>query len=253
MGLFLVDQTADFSASPVAHAGLYTTITGNLQALHEIRRNAAKTVNNSVPGKLDGSVVGAPVFSAGSANVDASNFLTVNSLPVSGGLTTAIIVKNKNLGAASDHIIGSIPGTSATQGACWWTMWNRRIQFSAYDYARPAALPLAGSGSGAVFIDTIAADDGNFELYFGILEDNVGLRLYRPKTGVTSATAKVGRDFAFDNAVAFKTSPNAVLPVPGPHDLSMFAHWSSVLTPAQMNTFYAEMKKQFAAIGLTVQ
>lgn len=249
MGLLLVDQSADFSAVAVGHAGLYTSLTTGLQALHETRRNNAKTISNSAPGKEDAAVQGVIPYTAVSAQVTSPNSVLFSNKPASGGLTIAIIVKNKNGGVIQDNIVGMIPGASATQGAVYFLMWNRRIQFAAYDYPRPTVLPLAGQASGSVAIDTIAGDDGNFELYFGILEDNVGLRLYRPKTDVTVSTAKVGRNFDFDGPVNFRTSPNAVTPLPGPQDLAMFAHWSVVLTPTQMKTFYAEMKAQYAALG----
>lgn len=250
MGILLRDKNADFSSNSVGHAGLYTSVTGNLKALHELRRSAAKTVKNSAPGMPDGSTFGSPTYAANSINTTNANGVIMGSKPANGGLTVATLVKIKTGGGINDTIVGiDALGGSVSVGSLYFTLYNRRLTFSAYSYPAGAVPPLTGYDSKSSYQDFSAASDGLYEMFFGVLENGVSLRLYHPKTGTLTTTSAVGRDFCFDNPKNIQTHPFSGTTA---QDQALFAHWSSVLTPTQMNTFYAEMKAQYALLGLTI-
>ena len=250
MGILLRDKNADFSSNLVGHAGLYTSVTGNLKALHELRRSAAKVVKNSAPGMPDGSTFGSPTYAATNITTTNANGVAFNTKPANGGLTVATLVKMKNGGATSDTVVGiTALGSGATAGSLWFHLYNRRIQFNAYSYAAGSVPPLTGYDTKAAYQDFTAASDGLYEMFFGVLENGVSLRLYHPKTGTLTTASATGRDFCFDNPPSVQTHPWSGTTA---QDQALFAHWSSVLTPTQMNTFYAEMKAQYALLGLTI-
>jgi hypothetical protein len=248
MGLLLVDKSADFSGSAIGDAGLYTSITTGLTALHETRRIARKACNNAVANQPNGTVLGNPTLSAGYGTFDLADSIKFGTKPASGGLTLAIVYQNYNR-ATQDPIVGSTPGTSSTQGFVQFKLLNRRLTFEAYDYPYPATYPLSGFADVSCFIDMAAGDDGNYELFFGVLEDNVSLRLYRPKTKTLATTARVGRAFAFDGPVNFQLCPTTV---GGTINIAAFGQWQAVLSTANMDTIYGELQAQAANYGLTI-
>lgn len=250
MGILLVSKNSDFSANPVGHAGLYTSITDGLQSLFETRRSASKATNNSAPGGASGSVIGAPTFSAASTNVGPANTVLFGSKPTSGGLSMAVIVKMKNGGVANDGVAGvSLSGAAATNGSVLFSLYNRQLSFQGYSYAAGSVPPLSGYTALVARQNFLADSDGVFELFFGVLENNVSVRLYHPKTTTLTTNPAVGRDFAFNAPPLFST---AAQNTGYTQDVAMFAHWSGVKTPAEMNTFYSEMQSQYAKLGLVI-
>lgn len=250
MGILLYDKNADYSATSVGNAGLYTSVTGNLKALHELRRNASKTINNSAPGMLSGSVFGTPTYAATNITTTNANGVIFNSKPANGGLTVAIVVKMKTGGAITDSVVGiNNLGAAATVGSLWFYLFNRRIAFNAYSYPAGSVSPLSGYNTISAYQDFTAPSDGLYEMFFGVLENGISLRFYHPKTSTLTTTSATGRDFCFDAPANIQTNPLAGTTA---HDQSMFAHWSAVLTPTQMNTFYAEIRDQYALLGLTI-
>lgn len=248
MGILIVDQAADFSAAPVGHAGLYTSLSTGLLALHEIRRSNSKAINNAATVQANGSVIGAPTWSAASGAITQANSVLFGTRPQSGGMTFASIFKIKN-GGGNLPIFGSSPGTSVTQGLVEMQHYNRRITFHAYSYAAPGTPPLASQTDITAFKDLTVTEDGTYELFFGVLEDAVSLRLRRAKDAST-VTTTTARYFSFDNPKPFRTMIETG--TAETQDISMFGAWSRVLTPAEMITFYAEMQQQFALLGLTI-
>lgn len=250
MGLLLVDKTADYSANSIGHAGLYTSVTGSLEALHELRRSASKAINNPVPGKSGAGVFGSPVFSAASVQTDPSKGVMFGSKPANGGLTVATIVKVKTGGSTSSTVVGTpATGNGPSTGALWFYNYNQRVAFQAYSYPSGAVPPLSGYDTKSAFQDFLAGSLGAFELFFGVLENGVSLRLYHPKTGTLVTSSATGRDFCFDASPRFQTHPwNGT----EQQDQAMFAHWSRVLTPTEMNTFYNEMQTQYSRLNLII-
>lgn len=251
MGIMLYDKNADYSANGVGHAGLYTSVTSGLQALHELRRNGSKALNNAAPGKPNGSAFGSPTYLATSVTTTNANGVIFGSKPANGGLTVATLVKMKNGGVLTDSVVGlnALGASSIAAGSLWFYLYNRRIAFNAYSYALGAVPPLTGHTEIGAFQDFTAGSDGLYELFFGVLENNVSLRLYHPKTGTLTSTSATGRDFCFDNPKNIQTHPFSGTTA---QDQAMFAHWSRVISPTEMNTFYTEIKEQYALLGLTI-
>lgn len=247
-GILLVSKIADFSANPVNHAGLYTTVTSGLQSLHETRRNASKAIHNSAPGKAPGSIIGAPTFSATSASVTPANSVVFGSAPVSGGLTVAVAFKQRN-GGSSETVFGFIPGSSTTRGGCYLNHYNRRLSLEGYTYPAGTVAPLSGYAQASCFLDMDASYDNAYELFFIQLENNVNDRIVHQKSAAVGSASAVGKDFCFDNAAPFRTCYQTATLA---HDVALFGHWSRVLTSIERATFYAEMQAQFLALGLTL-
>lgn len=248
MGLLLVANNADYSTSPVGHVGLGTTITSGLQSLFELRRSASKSSYNSVLGGAPGTVIGSPTFNTTSDNVTPANYVLFPSKPVNGGLTFAFVVKMKTGGTINDNIVTSNVPLSVVNGAAWSYLYNRRVAVVGYSYASNTP-PLTGYTALTAFLDYAAASDGTYEMFFGVLEDTVSVRIYNAKAGLTNAASATGRYFGFDTPARFRTTGDSG---GGAHDESMFAHWNRVLSVAEMDTFYAEMKAQFGAVGLSI-
>jgi hypothetical protein len=251
MGMLLIDKAADYSARAIGHAGLYTSVSTGLESLHELRRSASKAINNAAPNKAQGAVIGAPTFSPASMNMTFANAVRLGSRPANGGLTVATIVKMKTGGATNDGVVGTPVDAVTSVGAAWITLYNRRLSFSAYSYAAGSTPPLSGYTIVAAYLDFTAPSDGLYEMFFGVLENGVSIRVYHPKSGnlFTTATA---RDFAFDSPALFQTCTTPVTPGTTAQDEAMFGHWSRVLTPTEMNTVYGEMQLQFARLSLAI-
>lgn len=243
MGLVIVAKNADFSANPVGHAGLYTTITDALESLFESRRSAGKSIHNSAPEKLDGSVTGSPTFSATSAICDISNKIVYPSKP-SGDHTIAIVMKTQNGGANSNSPAGAMGAALATTGGSYFAHYNWRVDIKALSYAS-ATPPLSSGTTITASITTDAA--ARYELFLATVVSGVGLKLYQPRTGASAFTASA-RYFAQDNPQNFRMVPGGA----ASFENLLFAHWSKVLSAGEIDTFYAEMKEQFARIGVAI-
>lgn len=243
MGLVIVAKNADFSANPVGHVGLYTTITDALESLFESRRSAGKSIHNSAPDKPDASVTGAPTFSATSAVCDISNKIVYPSKP-SGDHTIAIVMKTQNGGTNANSPAGAMGAALATTGGSYFAHYNWRMEIKAMSYAS-AATPLSGATTITAGITTDAS--ARHELFIATVKSGVGVSLYQPRTAAAATTATT-RLFAQNIPQSFRTVPGGSASF---EDL-MFAHWSKVLSAGEIDTFYAEMKEQFARIGVAI-
>lgn len=249
MGVMIVANTSDFSANPVGHVGLTTSVSAGLQSLFELRKTASKATNNSAPSRIKGSVVGTPGYYPDHLTVSPANSVLFPSKPANGGLTIATVVKSKLGGSTSDHVVGSDITGSAVNGSVTIHHYNRRTQLTPYHYAMQSS-PLSGYAQLGAYLDLAAGLDGTYQLFVGVLEDEVSARLYHPKSGAVHVKpVAAGRFFSFDAPAAFRT---ASAPSGGSHDVGLFAHWNRPLTLAEINTFYAEMVTQFAALGVTL-
>lgn len=251
MGLLITDKTADFSANPVGHAGLTTSVTSGLKALFETRRSTSKATNNSAPNMPNGWLTGTPpTFSATEAAVVSASGIAL-STPASGGLTIMVVAKMVSTGStATDYVAGSIAGTSTTQGCAAIAVGGRSAKLAVYTYTSNTP-PLAGFASLNVSQSFLAGDDNTYQMLFGVLEDAVSARLYRPQTGTMVVQATPTGYFGFDKPAMFTTTPYATAPGAA-ESIAMFGHWSRPLLQAEMNTIYAEMKAQAAGYGLTI-
>ena len=246
MGTLFTDKAADYSAISVGHAGLYTSVTSGLLALFETRRSASKAINNSAPGGAEGSIIGSPTF--GATNMQASfgageTFLTKPS----GSHTIALVVVTKNGGSSSDIAVGSFSASAVTTGATYFTMYNQRLTLASTSYATGAAPPLSGNSNINAYIDFTLVQP---ELVVGVVESGVSARLYHPRTGLVVTTAATGRDFVYDNPTLYQTFP--VAGSGATFNESLFAHWNRVLTPAEIATFYSDIRSQYALLGLSI-
>lgn len=253
MGLLLLDKNADFSAVSLGHAGLYTSVLSGLLALHETRSSSSKAAQNSAPdGTTTALVTGSPTFSATNVAVTTANQINFGVQPGSSNNTFALVLKIKSTGATSDCIAGAIvPATAIAAGGCYFLHGARRVTFSSTLSTTPGA-PLAYAGNTDALINLPAdgSTDGTYEMFVAVLENQVSLRLHRPKTNtVYTAPITAGRYFAFtSSAPAFTTLPTTLVA----QNLSLFAQWSRVLTPTEIATFYAEMKSQLGLLGLSI-
>lgn len=245
MGIQLRDSTADFSAISIGDAGLYTSITTGLLALFEPRRRASKAIKNSAPGGSAGGAVGAPTFSAGSASVSVGNGINFNVAPA-GDHTTIIVMKMKTGGTTADMVAGAWGSAPATQGGAYFNLYNYRIAFNATTFAAGSTPPLSGYTQLLAYLDLAAV--ANFEMVAGIAESGVSARIYQPKTGALFSAAATGRAFIYDNPGFYKTVPLGA----SAQDVALFAHWNRVLTPTEINTFYAEIQAQLAPSGIVI-
>lgn len=249
MGRLLIDPSADFSANPVGHAGLNTSVTNGLIALHELRYSRSKACHNSAPGELGGTEIGSPTYSDTSINVTKDNSILFGCHPKNGGYTFAFVVKLKNGGTVSDGVVGAFDGSGATTGTAYAYHYNRRTQLGLSCYPAGTVPPLSGVATLAPFLDSVSGDDGKFRLFIATAEDNVAATLYYPGGGTSNAASAVGKEFLFNGPAEFRTCPLAGTTA---QDVALFAHWNRVITSDERAAFYSEMKEQFARFGVTL-
>lgn len=252
MGILLLDKNANFSGAPVGNAGLYTSVTSGLLSLFETRRNASKARQNSAPASnLEAGIAGG-TFNATSMDFTAVGQVTFPTAPVNAGENTvAIILKIKNGGTGSDSPVGSFSGSATTTGAAYFVNYNRRVSFESTAFNSQTS-PSTFVANKSAYLDMPADGslDGTFQMFVATLKSEVGLTLYRPSTGASSTAAMTAGQFAYfsPSAVNFRANGNGT----GQQGVAMFAHWNRVLTPSEISTFYAEMRDQYAMLGLTI-
>ena len=250
MGTKFVEIGADYSAISLGHAGLYTSVSSGLKILHEIRRSASKAVNNSAPGGPKGTILGSPVFSAASTLVSGGNGIKFGVGPANGSSTFVVTVKVKNTGNTTLNVIsGVVSDNPVIYGAAYFSVSDLQVRFDAISFPLGSTPPYSGYSTRSAFtVFPSDSPDGSEELLFAVMESNVSLRMYHPKTSKVITTDAVGRDFLFNTPALFQTSNPGGAAV----ETALFGYWNRVLTPAEMNTFYAEIKTQYAQIGLVV-
>lgn len=248
MGLAFIDKNADFSAFSLGHLGLYTSVTSGLLGLFETRRSIPKTAQNSAPGGAGATMLGAPTLSAGSALVSNGNGVIFPTAP-NANHTIAVVAKMKAGGSISnDMAIGSwSAATYSAKGAAYFAFANYQARIEAMVYTAGATPPLSSAATKAATLTLPSV--ASFEMLVGQLESGVSIRLYHPKTGVVATTSAIGQDFANNAALSYQTIPNPAGPA---QDVALFAHWSRVLTPEEIATFYAEIRPQLARISVSI-
>ena len=247
MGITLIVKNADFSGVAVDYLKIETSVKFGLLSLFETRLNAAKAADNAGSG-ADGAIIGAPTYSIGSGVFSNANSVLFGSAPTK-DQTILTVFKIKNGGVAvTDLVVGSPTANATTKGAVYFSHYNRRLDFVSTTFPLGAVPPLAGSTNRSAGHDFPAGDEGKFVMAAGILESNVSLRLYLPKTGTLYTSSAVGRDFSFDNQGSFRTAPGGT----ASFEVALFAHWNRPLSTTELNTVYAEIKPQLARFGIDI-
>lgn len=255
MGILLQDKSADFSAISLGHAGLYTSITEGLEGLFELRRSQSKARNNSAPSNdLPATVGGGSVLSPISMALSAQNQINFPSGPTnSGALTIALIIKIKNGGAATDYPIGSVVSSPTSNGSAYFTHYNRQVRFDCTLFNAQNEPAVFVANASALFnAPSSGALDGTYQLFVATVKSQDSLNLYWPAIGqISSASIPAGR-FAYFNQSAAGRAWRGLAGGTAAQELSMVAYWNRAISPAEVKTFYGEMKRQFSQIGLVI-
>ncbi|HEY1035535.1 MAG TPA: hypothetical protein VGE09_11200 [Pseudoxanthomonas sp.] len=244
MGLVLVAKNADFSANHVGHVGLYTTVTSGLLLLHETRRSASKSINNSAPDGPEGSVSGAPTYAGGYATVTSSGKIEMAEAPA-GNSTLITILRTKAGGATSDYAVGSLGSSPGTTGGLYLANYAYTLRLQAVSFAAGSTPPLSGATTLTASITMPSVS--RFEMHAGTIESGSAIRARIPRTGQVASASASGREFLFVGAPPIA----AGLAATG-QDVAVVAFWNRVLSDAEQDTFYAEMKGQLARLGVEI-
>lgn len=255
MGILLFDKNADYSTGGVGHAGLYTSVGSGLQSLFETRRSAVKTKQNSAPGNsLEAQIVGTPTFNSTSVDVTAAGQIVFPSGPVNTGENSfAVILKIKSGGVSSDYPLGSVTTTATSSGSCYFTHYNRRVQFETTVF-NSQNTPTTYTSNKIAFIDfpSDGSLDGTFEMFVVTLKSENALRLIRPKTNSLVTTALTAGQFAYFNQSVANRNLRALGGGTAQQGISMVAHWNRVITDTEVTTFYNEIREQYSLLGLSI-
>jgi hypothetical protein len=250
MGILLIDKNADFSATSVGFAGICTSITSGLTDLFALRENNTKSTFNAAAGYDDAlSTAGIPTYSANSAICSTTAQLSSQNAPTPGATdNTLIVVLKRKAGGSlvSDMAVGANVELS-TNGGIYILNANYQVKFECGNYAAGSVPPLSGIGATMAAITTLASV-AEFDLFAGISDADVGVKLYHPKTGTLVSMANTaGRQIIFDSPGNFKIGASAVA-----MELALFARWNRVLSTAEVDVFYADVLPQLAAVGISI-
>lgn len=257
MGIIIYDKNADFSATKVGDAGLYTSLTTNLDALFETRLNASKTANNSAPSNSAKALVPGPLtYAATGVSFNTPSAVVFPVGPNNAGANSfAMIIKIKNGGATTDYVLGSYSANPVTHGSIYITNWNRRVQLQTTLFDSQTS-PATYTTNGTVYVDAPADGslDGTHQLVVATVHSQDAVKLYWPKYGLVSSQTLTSSQFAYYNLAG--AASNFKMAVTGTglatQEVTMFAHWNSILSAGDVNTFYGEMVPQFERVGIII-
>lgn len=224
MGLQLIVKNEDFSAIRVGSLGLSTSISSGLVGLFCLSSVFGIPAKNWAGG-ADATIVGSPTIAANGITSDQNNYVDFNI--VSAGDRTIAGVLNNN-GVSATHYFSSF--AAAPVYGEYFKNSDSNINFESVKLGSPYL--------------TVASAVRD-ELAAAIVDEGVGGTLYIPRTGATSTklnTASQNLTTEYRTGINGSGFPSS--------RAMLFAYWNRVLTTAELNTFYDEMKAQLAALGV---
>lgn len=217
---------------------------------HIFRTNTSSAVatTNFVSNAVEGAIAGTPTFAANSAIVDNSNrikFGTGNE----GDTTVAIIVKNIASPSGNSMPLGNFTSGAVNDGTGYF-MYKSSGGNIAFEVTRH---PIAGGSSLGTTRTDLSIAGSDYEMFFGVMEDEVALRLYHPRTsGLDETSVLSGEVFTSPSqANQYEAVPEGYTSAEA-QELVMFGKWPSVLTTQQMIDVYQSEKARYAALGLEI-
>lgn len=256
MGILLYDKSANFSAVKVGDSGLYTSLTTGLDGIFETRLSASKTAFNAAPSATSICLItGSPTYSTTSVNLTTAGAITFPVNPGNGGGNTiAFVIKIKNGGNTTDIPIASYPTNANADGALWIRNFNRTTYaLATYFNSQTTPNTIGGNVTTSLAAPSNGSLDDTFQLFVVTLQSESGLTIYWPKYASSATAALTAGQFAYFNTASATNKFKALYSTSGlAQDLSMFAHWNTVLTSTQINTFYMELAQQMVRFGVTI-
>lgn len=240
MGVVLIAKGEDFSGIKVGRIGIDTSIQSGLEALFEFRADSEIAIDNQGANGIDGDIVGAPTINTNNMITTPGNYVDLRFVPT-GNHTVALVV---HVRATSDagFPAAAVTVSPTTTGSEYFAQ-RADIRFEATShigaaYDRIIAPALAKPG-------TVSP-----ELYLATLESGAGCTLYHPRTGVSAFGAlSVGATFDYPAPPTYKVAHNLV----GVSEtVYAYAYWSRVLSVAEINTFYNEIRSYYSPKGIVL-
>lgn len=223
MGLQLVVKNEDFSAISVGKIGIGTSVSSGLAGLFCLS-SVLGAVTKNWAGGTDATIVGSPTVAENGVTSDQGNFVDFNIVST-GSRTMAFVFNNTGV-------------TNAT----YFSSFAPAPTYGEYVRSNGSNINFDSATSGNITVASAVRD----ELVSAICDNGVNRKLYLPRTAASSYV--ISSSASQNLTTEYRTSINA--PGSAASRAMAFAYWDRVLTMAELDVFYNEMRAQLATLGV---